>query len=175
MYHAINPEPNLQKSIERPQRRLRYWLLLGLSILCFTLPQYYQIAINQTSSLPQKYWLIALGKTPKRHDYVCFKPSAEMLAAEKLSHNVTLTKQVIGVPNDAITRKGRDFYINGHYKASAKTHSLKNEPLEPGPTGVLPPEHYFVFSPHLSSFDSRYARMGWIKRAQIIGVAYALW
>lgn len=176
MYHSINPEPNLKKSTAPlPQNQRRYWLLLGTSIVCFTLPQYYKIAVNQTPSLPQKYWLIALGKTPKRNDYICFKPTPKMLEAQNLSPNVTLTKQVIGIPNDTITRKGRDFYINGRYIATAKTHSLKHELLEPGPAGVLPKDQYFVFSPHISSFDSRYARMGWVERSQIIGVAYALW
>lgn len=125
--------------------------------------------------MPQKYWLVALGKIPKRGDIICFRPTDAMIAQEKLSPNVTLTKQVVGLPGDRVTLQGRDFYINGQYIATAKTHALTGELLRLGPIGVLKPGQYFVFSPHKSSFDSRYARMGWITQAQIIGVAYALW
>ena len=127
------------------------------------------------SSLPQKYWLIATKQTPKRGDYVCLRPSQRLARIYQLSWAVTFTKKVVGVEGDNVTVKDRDFYINGQYTASAKTHSLKNEPMELGPTGVLAKEQYFVYTPHPDSFDSRYAEMGWVDKTQIIGVAYPLW
>jgi len=172
MYHTINPEPNIQKAeIEKPFP----WGPFFFIIVCCFVFSHVKIAVNHTTSLPQKYWLILLGKTPKRGDYICFRPSSKMLLEENLPPVITLTKQVVGMPGDNITLRLRDFYINGEYIATAKTHSLTGEPLNVGPTGILPEKHYFVFSPHPSSFDSRYEKMGWVERSQIIGVAYALW
>jgi conjugal transfer pilin signal peptidase TrbI len=56
----------------------------------------------------------------------------------------------------------------------AKTVSRQGQPLDPGPTGTLPPGHYYVRAPHPDSLDSRYRLTGWIADAQIIGRAYAL-
>ena len=67
------------------------------------------------------------------------------------------------------------FYINDNYVATAKTHSLKGEPLTPSSEGVLGKGQYYVFTPHKDSFDSRYQKMGWVNQEQIIGVAYPLW
>lgn len=151
-----------------------FWLaalLLGV----FWLTDNYQIRVNIMPSLPQKYWLVAKSKMPKRCDYICFKPSDEVIKEHGLSPNVTFTKQVIGIENDKVTLKKRDFYINGQYIATAKTHSLKGELLNPGPTGVLGKGQYFVFTSHKDSFDSRYEKMGWVNHTQIIGVAYPFW
>ena len=46
--------------------------------------------------------------------------------------------------------------------------------LAAGPTGVLPRGCYFVATPNKDSFDSRYAAIGWICRAQVIGVGEAI-
>jgi conjugal transfer pilin signal peptidase TrbI len=43
-----------------------------------------------------------------------------------------------------------------------------------GPTGVIPPGHYFVWTPHRDSLDSRYALTGWIKDAQLQGKSIPL-
>lgn len=59
--------------------------------------------------------------------------------------------------------------------ARAKAFSLQQEPLEPGPQGLLAEGQYYVWTPHKDSFDSRYAKMGWIDAPQLLGVAYALW
>ncbi len=180
LYAAINPEPNFkQKEKEslslkfkrfKDSKIFRYWPLL-LIPLAFWLGNHFAIVINQTDSLPQKVWVMALDQKPKRYDYVAFRPSLK----SGLPRNIILHKQVLGVPGDIISLKGRDFYINGHFVARAKTHSLKGEPLALGPTGTLKEGQHYVSTPHKDSFDSRYQKMGWIDSDELLGVLYPLW
>ena len=151
------------------------WVLVSLVAVVVLFYDNFCFAKNITPSLPQKYWLIAKGKTPKRGNYICFTLSEETAKKNNLPSSIKFTKQVIGVEGDNITLKNRDFYINDKYVATAKTHSLKGEPLTPSSEGVLGKGQYYVFTPHKDSFDSRYQKMGWVNQEQIIGVAYPLW
>ena len=148
-------------------------LLLGASLLWASL--HYRLFINLSSSLPQKYWIVALKQLPQRGNYVCFKVTSELAKEYDFPEELTLTKQAAGIPGDRVTRQERNFYINHQYVAAAKTHSLKGEPLALGPIGVLGAGQYYVTTPHPDSFDSRYQKMGWINANQIVGVAYPLW
>lgn len=80
-------------------------------------------------------------------------------------------KHVKGVPGDEVTMQGRDVFINGVYVGTAKPVTTRGEPLAPGPTGKIPPGHYFVWTPHPDSLDSRYALTGWVNFGQIVGTA----
>ena len=151
------------------------WVLVSLVAVVVLFYDNFCFAKNITPSLPQKYWLIAKGKAPKRGDYICFTLPEETAKKSNLASNIKFTKQVVGIEDDNITLKNRDFYTNGHYVATAKTHSLKGEPLTPSSEGVLGKGQYYVFTPHKDSFDSRYQKMGWVNQEQIIGVAYPLW
>jgi len=180
LYAVINPEPNFQKKEKecfslkfkrfKNSETFRYWPLL-LIPLAFWLGNHFAIVVNQTDSLPQKVWVMALDQKPKRNDYVAFKPSIK----SGLSQGIILHKQVLGVSGDIVTLKGRDFYINGNYIATAKTHSLVGELLTLGATGTLKEGQYYVSTPNIDSFDSRYEKMGWINADQLLGVLYPLW
>ena len=65
----------------------------------------------------------------------------------------------------------RNFYINGKKIARAKEMSMMHQPLKVGPVGVIPKGHYFVYTPHYDSYDSRYNDIGWIGPDQVIGTA----
>jgi len=179
-YAAINPEHNFtpkeKENFSLKFKRFKrwkaicYWPLL-LIPLAFWLGNHFAIVINQTDSLPQKIWLMALDQKPKRNDYVAFKPSVN----SALPLGIILHKQVLGVAGDTVSLKGRDFYINGKFVATAKTHSLAGEPLTRGSTGTLEEGQYYVSTPHKDSFDSRYEKMGWINANQLLGVLYPLW
>ncbi|MBP6103523.1 MAG: S26 family signal peptidase [Gammaproteobacteria bacterium] len=140
-------------------------------VLAWVLSTHFGIAFNLSHSLPQKVWLIRLSQNPVRGDYVLFKAPFSV----GLGENGTVIKQVIGVPGDEVLRIDRDFFINGSYVARAKAFSRQQEPLEPGPQGLLAEGQYYVWTPHKDSFDSRYAKMGWMDASQLLGVAYALW
>ena len=175
-YASIDPEPNFRK-MEEENREFRFkgfkhWLWPLLLIpLAFWIGNNFRLVINQTNSLPQKVWILVLNKMPKKGDYIAFKPPEKSGTPKE----IILHKQVLGVEGDSITRKGRDFYINGQKVATAKTHSLQGKPLALGPIGTLQKGQYYVSTPHKDSFDSRYEKMGWIDAALIIGVLYPLW
>ena len=80
-------------------------------------------------------------------------------------------KIIVGMPGDTVTRKDRMFYINGQYVAEAKERTTRGHPLTLGPTGEIPPGHYFVWTPHKDSYDSRYSEIGWITTQHILGTA----
>jgi conjugal transfer pilin signal peptidase TrbI len=145
-------------------------LWLGLIPLSIWFVCHYQFSWNKTESLPQKLFIIKTGKLPTKYDYVMFyAPSTSTLKADD-----TIIKKVMGISGDIVTRKGQDFYINGKKMGIAKTHSLKGRFLQPGTVGTIPCGKYFVWTPHLDSYDSRYAEIGWIDESNIIGVAYPI-
>ncbi|UDF05765.1 S26 family signal peptidase [Asticcacaulis sp. AND118] len=73
---------------------------------------------------------------------------------------------------DEVVVRGRDFYINGRFVGQAKTHDQKGAAVQMSTSGLIPPDKYFVVTPHRDSFDSRYALVGLIDRKALIGKAY---
>lgn len=133
------------------------------------------ILINTSPSLPN--WAFVLDKTqpPERGALVFFSPPlSPLVVAHFGAHPDVFGKRVYGVCGDVVTQKGRTFFVNGHRVATAKWTSSRGEPLEPGPTGVIPRGCYFVGSPHKDGFDSRYAAIGWICMHQIFGTGTAI-
>ncbi|MCP5152447.1 MAG: S26 family signal peptidase [Chromatiales bacterium] len=102
-----------------------------------------------------------------RGDVIALRPPPNRFFPRPLG----FLKVVRGVPGDVVTRDGRLFLVNGEPVGVAKSHAHNGEPLTPGPEGVIPPDHYFVWSPHPDSFDSRYADIGWIASDRILGRA----
>lgn len=142
-----------------------------LITMSWWLTQHFGISINLTHSLPYKVFLVQLNKTPRVGSYILFNAPTKA----HLFENTQLLKQVFAGPGDSVTRVGQDFYINGKWVATAKSYSLKGEPLAVGGTGTLREGQYYVGTTHPDSFDSRYERMGWITQDRFIGVAYPLW
>ena len=156
-------------------RRLRRWGLWGIACALAAWFVFSRFTWNQSASLdplgyPRGPYLIhAVDRSIRRGDLVAVAATKHARA-----HYATLIKIVRGVPGDLVTWQGRDVYINGKYVATAKTHSLKGIPLERGPEGVIPAGHYFLWTPHKDSYDSRYADIGWIPKELIRGFASPL-
>ena len=64
--------------------------------------------------------------------------------------------------------------VNGAPVGVAKTHSRDGRPLAPIAPGTIPPGHFFLFADHPDSHDSRYAEIGLVPRARILGRAKPL-
>ena len=134
------------------------------------LQAHFAFGLNASPSLPQRLFLIHKGELPQRGQYVAFRwPGGGPYPA-----GVTFVKVIAGMPGDSVTRVDRDFFVNGQHVGQAKSASRRGDPLEPGPTGVLPAARYYVQAPHPDSLDSRYRLTGWVCESQIIGRAYAL-
>ena len=146
----------------------RFWWAWAAAIAIVATFNYFcALGVNAwTESLPQKTFLILKqSKTVARDDYIAFK----WQGGPPYPRGLTFVKMVKGVPGDVVTREGRDYYINGAKVATAKEFSLKGEPLELGPTGIIPAGRYFVWTPHKDSLDSRYGRAGWISQDDVLG------
>lgn len=141
-------------------------LILGAVIL----QTFFGLGLNVSPSLPYRVFLFHKGELPQRGQYVAFRWSGP----GPHPAGVTFVKIVAGVPGDTVTQISRDFFVNGNHIGTAKVVSLTGTPLQAGPTGVIPPGHFYVQAPHPDSLDSRYRLTGWISEAQIIGRAYVL-
>ncbi|MYK13087.1 MAG: hypothetical protein F4050_03270, partial [Rhodospirillaceae bacterium] len=64
--------------------------------------------------------------------------------------------------------------VDGEPVGRAKSHALDGRPLAAVAPGVIPPGHYFLHADHPDSHDSRYAEIGLVPRARILGRAVAL-
>ena len=131
---------------------------------------HYTLGLNVTSSLPTRLFLIHPGEWPRRGQYAAFR----WQGGGPYPAGVTFVKQLAGVPGDVVTRIDRDFFVSGLPVGHAKLTSRQGLRLEPGPTGTIPADKYYLRAPHPDSLDSRYALVGWVAQAQIIGRAYAL-
>jgi conjugal transfer pilin signal peptidase TrbI len=156
-------------------RRLSIWAGLGAIVLALNslsaFARDHALMINISPSLP--YWAIWLDRTatPKSGDIILFDPPPSQLLEKHFGKEPKpFGKHVMGVAGDRVTENKRIFYVSGKPVATAKNHSSRGEPLELGPTGVIPPGCVFVATAHKDGFDSRYAAIGWICRPRIFGV-----
>ncbi len=122
---------------------------------------------NIDESLPGLVYEIDRGAMPIRNEIAGIKVPRNPYYPD----GAPFLKIIGGIPGDVITRQGNTFYVNGTALVEAKTETKHGHPLTPGPTGVIPLGHYFVYTPHQDSYDSRYAEIGWITSAHILGTA----
>jgi conjugal transfer pilin signal peptidase TrbI len=128
----------------------------------------YRFAINQTESLPNWAFIAdQANRTPHRGQMVAFVPPKTPFYPD----GMVFGKIVAGVPGDRIELRGREVFVAGKSVGLAKPRSRTGLAVEPIAPGVIPPNHYFVMTPHPDSLDSRYAMIGLIPRARILGVA----
>lgn len=144
--------------------------LVAIGLAVMHVQAHFALGLNASASLPQGLFLIHRGELPSRGQYVAFRWQGE----GPYPAGTTFVKILTGLPGDTVTRIERDFFVNGDFVGSAKTHARSGMPLDAGPTGVIPAGRYYVRAPHPDSLDSRYRLTGWIEPNQIIGRAYAV-
>ena len=163
------------------RRRLRAWLAAlaaataaaWLALVALPAATGVRLALNATDSLPGLLYLVvplAPGETLRRGETVAFVPPPNPAYPE----GFPFIKRIAGVPGDLVAWDGRTVYVAGRPLGVAKRRSLSGRPLARGPEGVIPKRHYFVWTPHEDSYDSRYAEIGWIPRSRILGRAHRI-
>ena len=145
------------------------WAVAG-SLILIEMRPWVRLAFNGSESLPGFLYVIRVGELPQRDQLIAFYPPRNRFYRD----GMFFVKQVKGVGGDHIERRTAEFFVNGQHLATAKAHSLKGVPLQPGPEGVLPDGYFWVWTPHPDSFDSRYADVGWIAPDRVLGRAYRL-
>lgn len=130
----------------------------------------YTLGVNASPSLPYRVFLIHKGEHPERGDYVAFR----WAGGGPYPAGVTFIKVLAGVPGDEVMRDAQGFRVNGKLVGAPKPFARAGQPLEPGPTGRIPRDRFYVQATHPDSLDSRYALTGWIHASQVIGRVDAL-
>lgn len=132
----------------------------------------YMVCQNLTESLPQHFFLVAKGTVPHRGDFLAFAVSGN---AHQYPAGTVFIKEAIAEAGDTVSHKGNRVYVDGVYRGIIKAKGRKGFPLAPGPTGVIPAGHYFAWTPHPDSYDSRYADIGFPGlNSGVIGRAYPI-
>ena len=114
------------------------------------------------------YLLLPL-REPALGDAVLFEPP------DPVDSRVPYLKTVRGVPGAVVTVDAeRRIMIDGVTLGRAKAHALDGRTLDPIASGTVPDGHYYLHADHPDSHDSRYAEIGLVPRARILGRAVAL-
>jgi conjugal transfer pilin signal peptidase TrbI len=160
----------LQEKIRIAQfrKKLVRWLcVLGAFILsCYAVTPFYSIGFNITHSLDGYMYLIEKGTSPLKDGVYAFNPPKNPYQNQHY-----FVKYVKGIPGDVVSWEGNDFFINGQKMGAYKPVSKEGMPLTKGFSGVIPYGYYFVWTPHVDSFDSRYGEIGLIHEKAFIGSA----
>lgn len=144
--------------------------LIGVAVVQAALSPWYLFGLNIDDSLPGYVYVVIRDELPVRLDIAAFRTPPNPYYPV----GAPFIKVVLGVPGDSVTRDGREYSINGVPIGWAKEQTRNGQPLTPGPTGLLPPGHYFFWTPHIDSYDSRYGEIGWITTDRILGRAVRL-
>lgn len=131
----------------------------------------YRFALNQTESLPNWAFIAdQFNRTPQRGQLVAFVPPATPFYPA----GMVFCKIVAGVPGDRVEVRGRDFWVAGKFVGRAKERSRDGLAVLASRGGVIPRDQYFLMTPHPDSLDSRYALIGLVPKARVLGVAKAV-
>ena len=174
----------LQSTEPLPPRssHTRQWLVIGALAAALAASSSlaswrddHAILINTTRSLPNWAFWIDKHRRPTRGDFVVLAPPQTPLVTAHFGKvSPPFAKRVYGMPGDMVTREGSVVRINGAEVSRLKLVSSRGEPLKPGPTGRIPEHCYYVGTEHKDGLDSRYADIGFVCSARIIGTGDSL-
>ena len=109
------------------------------------------------------------GEDREVGDRVLFEPP------ETVGSRVPYLKTVRGLPGMTVSVDADGTVrLDGAPVGHAKTHALDGRPLAAIAPGVIPPGHFYVHADHVDSHDSRYAEIGLVPAARILGRAIAM-
>ena len=109
------------------------------------------------------------GQAPEIGDRVLFEPP------EAVGSEVPYLKTVRGVPGMTVSVDADGTVrLDGIAIGRAKTHALDGRALEAVAPGVIAADHYYLHADHADSHDSRYAEIGLVPAAHILGRAVAM-
>lgn len=124
------------------------------------------IIMNRTDSLPYKAFVQLPKKTPHKGDYTLVSSAW---------YDGVLIKKIIGVEGDEIsyTKDGK-LKVGSEIIHGQKSKSKDGRKLTNIKKMTIPKGYVFLFSPHPSSFDSRYSELGLVPSRDLQGTAYPI-
>ena len=117
------------------------------------------------------------GEDPEIGDRVLFEPPEAAWPGPRsgLGSKLPYLKTVRGLPGMTVSVDADGTVrLDGAPAGRAKTHALDGRPLAAIASGIIPPGHFYVHAGHVDSHDSRYAEIGLVPRARILGRAIAM-
>jgi conjugal transfer pilin signal peptidase TrbI len=176
----------------------RWWLAAIVFVATLLIGSHYvTLVVNVTESLPHHVYLVLKqDRAVVRGDYAAFLWTGNRPYPSGLS----FIKQVAGVPGDVVTvDANRRFQILeapsaaelvrsageatgmagrvrdvGEAKRYGSVGNMEGVPLELGFQGVIPVGRLYMHGWHADSLDSRYALLGLVDEARILGRAIPL-
>ena len=133
---------------------------------------FFTFSINLSESLPGHLYLIyKRADNFQRGDLIYFRWYGPYYPKK-----TRFMKVVAGEPGDVVSQVDSSFYVNGRNVGTAKPFTRTGKPLVASSfRGTIPRGKYWVTTPHIDSYDSRYEDSGLISEGQIDGKAYLLW
>jgi len=157
------------RSLQRQRARLTIlrWAsaFAALLIIAWGISPSATLAVNATNSIDGTLFLLVKGVFPKPGEVAAFHPPSGNLYPD----GMWFGKYIVGYPGDVVTIVNRSFYINGQFIGTAKVYSTSGIPMEMSSAGVIPAKHYFMWTAHEDSYDSRYKDINWIPESRIFG------
>ncbi len=152
-------------------RRRKFGLAVMIAMAALWLGLASRVHVN--ASWSDEAWGYAafplFGEEPKIGERVLFEPPPAV------GSKVPYLKTVRGLPGMTIEiGPDRTVFLDGVALGRAKAHALDRRPLTAIAPGVIPPGRYFLHADHPDSHDSRYAEIGLVPRARILGRAIAM-
>ena len=154
----------------RLARRARKILLVFMALTALWLLGLSRLYVNASwSDDAWGYLLVPLLSDPRPGEMVLFEPPAA------LGSPIPYLKTVRGLPGAVVTVDAHGLVrVDGVPAGVAKSHARDGRPIAPISPGTIPPDHFYLYAEHPDSHDSRYAEVGLVPRARILGRAEAL-
>ena len=143
-------------------------LLIGLAVLWLLILCHVHFNASWSDDA-WGYLVVPLWAELKLGDRVLFEPP------DAVHSPVPYVKTVRGLPG-ALVAVDPDGTVRVDRVAlgRAKARALDGRRLQAIAPGIVPPERYYLHAEHRDSHDSRYAEIGLVPRARILGRAFAL-
>jgi len=140
----------------------------GLTVLCVgLLSSQLSIVVSETDSHPVHYFLNFKHLKPRLNDYTL---------ADSAWAGKKIIKQIIGIDGDFVWCNGlNEVFVNDRLVGFTHPCGLDGRALTPIQMQIIPEGTVFLYSPHRSSFDSRYAQLGLVPVSKLEGRVFPLW
>jgi signal peptidase I len=127
--------------------------------------------INQSYSLPYKYFIVFKGIEAFRDDFVSIKGHKPLY----IEGDIGFVKRLIGLPGDSIVVKQDRCFVNHRFVGFIRKTAREGTDLRPVSFKKIPQGYVFVMGDSWDSYDSRYASFGLVKKEHLQGKAFPLW
>ncbi len=131
-----------------------HWLFPILTILVFLSGAF---RINLSNSLPKTIFFAMPIDSPSALE------NGQIVCIDHPGLNMSVGKIIAGKPGDKISIQNQTLCLNDIELGKIHTVSKSGKNYHPIAEGTILEGHYFVYTPHSESFDSRYQEFGLIK------------